>query len=870
MTALAFLLALAFQEARPVVPGFERLKDPAEAGRLLLGELNCVTCHKAEGFNIKQAPVLTHAGDRLQADWVRAYLADPQKVKPGTTMPRANLTPEDIDVLTHFLATLTSGRPLILPGGPAPKTRDLYNSVGCAACHAPLEKPELAGSVPLPDLRAKYSSPAALAQFLLDPLSVRPSGRMPRLNLTGGEAAALAAHFIGLPPREADEPADARPGVAWDAYEGGFGKVPDFDGLKPYASGVSPRIDLKVARRDQNYALRFRGYLDVPADGTYTFTTASDDGSILRIGDQTVVDNDGIHGPQEVAGSVRLKKGRHAFSLGFIQGGGGDELKVAWEGPGVSRQDLPAKNLFHEPAGAPVVKAAAAASTAAFVPDAAKAALGKDLFVKKRCSSCHKAGDLKPLEFKPLAQINRQGCLVGAPNTGKFHLSEPMVDAIRAALDAVQGPAVAPAPALQVERTMAALNCYACHERGGKGGVGPDRYPWFTTTYEDTGDEGRVPPHLNGVGSKLRKEWLNTLLSTGQKVRPYMNTRMPVFGPAAVAGLADVLEAADAPAPSEPKPREASLVRAGRQLVGTNGLSCVQCHMFQNHKSLGIPGMDLVHMAARLRKDWFVRYLLDPPSLRPGTRMPTYWPEGRSVRKDVLGGDTALQIEALWQFLSEGGKAALPVGIGPQPILLVPQGEALMYRNFIQGAGARAIGVGLPERVHYAFDANEMRLALIWQGDFIDASKHWVDRGPGFQGPAGDAVVALPDGPPFAVLADVQAPWPPAKEGFGFVGYDLDAKRRPTLLYRWKDAAVKDLIEAAPGPALKRTISVSGAPPGAWFRAATGKRIEPAGPDAWKVDGSLTVVVEGAEPTLRSGSELRIPAGTGFSITYRW
>jgi hypothetical protein len=109
--------------------------------------------------------------------------------------------------------------------------------------------------------------------------------------------------------------------------------------------------------------------------------------------------------------------------------------------------------------------------------------------------------------------------------------------------------------------------------------------------------------------------------------------------------------------------------------------------------------------------------------------MPTYWPEGKSVRKDILEGNTERQIDALWQYLSEGGKAQIPVGLGPQPIPLVPTDEVLIYRNFIQGAGSRAIAVGYPEKIHLAFDANAMRPALLWRGDFIDASKHWVDRG---------------------------------------------------------------------------------------------------------------------------------------------
>ncbi len=36
--------------------------------------------------------------------------------------------------------------------------------------------------------------------------------------------------------------------------------------------------------------------------------------------------------------------------------------------------------------------------------------------------------------------------------------------------------------------------------------------------------------------------------------------------------------------------------------------------------------------------------------------------------------------------------------------------------------GSRSILVGFPERVHVAFDANDIRLAKAWHGRFFDAS----------------------------------------------------------------------------------------------------------------------------------------------------
>ena len=85
--------------------------------------------------------------------------------------------------------------------------------------------------------------------------------------------------------------------------------------------------------------------------------------------------------------------------------------------------------------------------------------------------------------------------------------------------------------------------------------------------------------------------------------------------------------------------------------------------------------------------------------------------------------------------------------LGRDPIPLVADKTPVIYRNFIQGAGPRAIGVGYPEKANLAFDANDLRIALIWQGAFIDASKHWTGRGEGFQGPLGDNALALPYGP---------------------------------------------------------------------------------------------------------------------------
>ncbi|HUR38381.1 MAG TPA: cytochrome c1, partial [Planctomycetota bacterium] len=570
------------------------------------------------------------------------------------------------------------------------------------------------------------------------------------------------------------------------------------------------------------------------------------------------------------------KKGKHGFRLGYFQGGGGAELRVAIEGPGLSRRDFPAQALSHSKVYDRAATPASNAPAATFVPDPALVQKGRLLFASKRCASCHVASpDLKAIDAKPLAQLKGEGsCPINSS------LSSAQSKAVSAAIGAIAA-MPKPDPALRIRRTMAAFNCAACHERDKRGGPSPDRNPLFVTTGDDLGDEGRIPPHLNGVGAKLRREWIQTVLGNGSKVRPYMATRMPVFGTANLGTLAEDFEKADGALAAAPLVREPELVKTGRLLTGTKGMSCVTCHTFQNQKSLGIQGMDLVHMSQRLRRDWFAKYLLDPPSLRPGTRMPTYWPEGKSVRKDILEGNTERQIDALWQYLSEGGKAQIPVGLGPQPIPLAPVDEVLIYRNFIQGAGPRAIAVGYPEKIHLAFDANAMRPALLWRGEFLDASKHWVDRGSGFQGPAGEDVLSLAEGAPFAVLPDPNAPWPKAsghEAGYQFGGYELDKKRKPTFTYTFGQVEVRDTfdaVDAKPHAHFKRILSLSSKEPIAalWFRVATGKKIEERD-GVYILDNGLKLKIDGAAPTVRAG-ELLVPVplkerGCLISVTYSW
>jgi hypothetical protein len=251
--------------------------------------------------------------------------------------------------------------------------------------------------------------------------------------------------------------------------------------------------------------------------------------------------------------------------------------------------------------------------------------------------------------------------------------------------------------------------------------------------------------------------------------------------------------------------------------------------------------------------------------------MPTGFIEGKSVLPEILDGTPLTQIEAMWVYLQDGTKARLPVGTKQHSIPLVPKDGAILYRNFIEGAGPRAIGVGYPEMAHLAFDANQLRLALIWHGAFIDAARHWTGRGEGFEGPLGDNVVRLHAGPPFAHLAKASGPWPapaPRSLGYRFRGYKLTPDDRPTFLYSYGDVRFEDFpnakLKGKDTVVLERTLTATAprAVTDLYFRAAVGDSIVRLADGSYRVDNTWALKVNGAAAQLRKSggkTELLVP-----------
>jgi hypothetical protein len=140
-------------------------------------------------------------------------------------------------------------------------------------------------------------------------------------------------------------------------YNGYFDDNVNFFTGAPVESRAFYRLEGISSYQDQ-YSWEFTGYFRAPADGTYTFYTASDDASYVWVGatavsgfstGNAVVNNGGLHGYRGASGSINLSQGTYyPIRVQFGENYGGDLLDVRIYGPGISGFTTGDGFFFHD------------------------------------------------------------------------------------------------------------------------------------------------------------------------------------------------------------------------------------------------------------------------------------------------------------------------------------------------------------------------------------------------------------------------------------------------------------------------------------------------------------------------------------------
>lgn len=140
-------------------------------------------------------------------------------------------------------------------------------------------------------------------------------------------------------------------GLMADIRLGKFSSVAEMLKVQEVKTEKARDFNLSIAAipgEDPSYGLSFRGSIVIPKAGIYTFTTSSDDGSMLSIGGAVVVDNDGLHGKVLKSGRIYLPQGTFPFRVDFFEAGGAESLDVTIRPPGGAAEPLDIKWFYEE------------------------------------------------------------------------------------------------------------------------------------------------------------------------------------------------------------------------------------------------------------------------------------------------------------------------------------------------------------------------------------------------------------------------------------------------------------------------------------------------------------------------------------------
>lgn len=182
--------------------------------------------------HLEQVPSLTNLGQRVRADWIMAFLAEPYDLRPllGESMIRHALSADEIKVLGRYFAAVAKAQDPTA-GSPAPalppkpddarleKGKQLFAQRGCASCHTfgnvdfGVTATQLAASKVVallaPNLRfvRERTRPDVLVQWIVDPKSVSPTTTMPALGVTVADAEILRDYLLYGDPKLGPAPA---------------------------------------------------------------------------------------------------------------------------------------------------------------------------------------------------------------------------------------------------------------------------------------------------------------------------------------------------------------------------------------------------------------------------------------------------------------------------------------------------------------------------------------------------------------------------------------------------------------------------------------------------------------------------------------
>ena len=200
---------------------------------------------------------------------------------------------------------------------------------------------------PLSEMRIFYTTdnslPTTGATELTEPLIVKQSEviKLAAFTPNGLRGDIYTLNYKKQDYAEAVKVGSTKPGLVCNYYKAFFKQTSLISKAKSDSTFISNTISVPSTVKAPSFAINYKGYVDIPADGIYSFYLTCDDGGVLKIANRVAVDNDGLHSAIEKNGQVALRKGLQAFDLDFIEGGGGFTLKLKYSVNGSEPKEIP-------------------------------------------------------------------------------------------------------------------------------------------------------------------------------------------------------------------------------------------------------------------------------------------------------------------------------------------------------------------------------------------------------------------------------------------------------------------------------------------------------------------------------------------------
>lgn len=146
-------------------------------------------------------------------------------------------------------------------------------------------------------------------------------------------------------------------GVAPGLYYEYFEISGSLESQTPVQSGVVADFDLAGRLRNNDYAFRFIGYVNIPEETIYTFTLRADSDSRMLLGGAPLLIHSGDPiTPTESSQAVALQPGLHHLVVEYMHVSNAlHELSLSWASGALAGQPIPAARLFFPTSGTTIL-----------------------------------------------------------------------------------------------------------------------------------------------------------------------------------------------------------------------------------------------------------------------------------------------------------------------------------------------------------------------------------------------------------------------------------------------------------------------------------------------------------------------------------